>query len=494
MRVFSRAMATSPIPSAQPVSSALPGGLSRADARRLLVRRSPFAFVPGWAWLAVIAAACVGLALAGQLAVVFAVLLVVGVVVLAAGPLRRPAYGLLVTAQSQTAIHRLVTDTAAGVGQPPPDGVWLVPIANAMAVHRRRAWYRGGRVDVILGLPLVEVLDADALAAVVAHELAHVRVADALLDTLLVVRARLVNDVEGRGTPPRPGERRFLDLTRPVAYQVELDCDAVAARHVGPVATARSLRAAQQVALLYDSYFATVVDPLIGTWLFPADFYEGWQAWWAKPEALRAAAALEAELDAGEAATATHPNLAQRLALLDAYAAPAGYDELPPTVPLADPETIRQQAVAALAGRQCQVVPFAEVPEHAYDPNLNSGARDTLAAARGLDASVVDARGVLALVGRGLGSALAERLNPALLGEVGAVRANSTHRALLKAVTATVCADLRARGWRWRSPLSRFVLYPPDGSTGADVEQLAAAYLSPTGAQWDRQRLVGLLS
>ena len=84
-----------------------------------------------------------------------------------------PEDGLLLTLADAPALFREIERVRAQVGAPALDAVYLNSECNASIRQHRRLW--GGTRNVLwLGLPLLELLSADACRAILAHECAHI--------------------------------------------------------------------------------------------------------------------------------------------------------------------------------------------------------------------------------------------------------------------------------------------------------------------------------
>ena len=83
-----------------------------------------------------------------------------------------PEDGLLLTPADAPALFREIEQVRAQVGAR-ADAVYLNSECNASIRQHRRLW--GGTRNVLwLGLPLLELLSADACRAILAHECAHI--------------------------------------------------------------------------------------------------------------------------------------------------------------------------------------------------------------------------------------------------------------------------------------------------------------------------------
>lgn len=195
---------------------------------------------PQWQWEAVIP----GLVVAATAATLFRGLWL---------PFSAPPGECLASAEAP-ALHAEVDRIRRQIGARPLDGIFIDGELNAAAVHLpRAAGLLPGRHYLILGLPLLQLLDRNELAAVVAHEFGHFQ-ADhgrfpAWIYRVRLAWRRVAVQLEGRSFAAQIPLRVFLRwyvprleaLSLVVARQQELAADAVAARVAGPAAAGRAL-------------------------------------------------------------------------------------------------------------------------------------------------------------------------------------------------------------------------------------------------------------
>ena len=268
----------------EPRSGAGPGAtaLTRTEARWFLLRYGgPLALVPSLLQPFVILLAAVALAAA----------------IRQPWPLLLPVVGLaipvwlhrdssaVVDEQDEPELHAFVGEIARALGSRPPDRVVLDPSPNAG--FRRSRTTR--RTELRLGIPLLVGLDDDALAAVIAHELAHglqgrQGFGDAdLVARLVQARRRVTSSMAaGRRRPmTRSYDRlaRFLAATQPLARAMETDADRAAIAVVGPAAMEAALRSSDRVDAALALYQGFVVNPLVAGGARPRSMLEGFTRW-----------------------------------------------------------------------------------------------------------------------------------------------------------------------------------------------------------------------
>ena len=266
-------------------SAALAGmALSRARARWYLLRfGGPLALVPSLL----------------QPVVAIAISVAIAVVVHHPWPLLLPALwlaipllgrrdtGLQVTAHDEPELWALVGDVAEALGAPLPQHLALDASPNASF---RRAG-RTRRTELRLGVPLLVTLDAPALEAVVAHELAHAvqlnhrsGFGDAgLLERLVQTRQRVVAQQAMRRRPASAAQgglaARFLWDTQPLARALETDADRAAIAVVGAETLAGALRAADRADAALALYRGFVVEPTLAGGVRPPAVLDGFTRW-----------------------------------------------------------------------------------------------------------------------------------------------------------------------------------------------------------------------
>ena len=268
----------------EPRSGPGPGAtaLTRTEARWFLLRYGgPLALVPSLLQPFVILLAAVALAAA----------------IRQPWPLLLPVVGLaipvwlhrdssaVVDEQDEPELHAFVGQIARALGSHPPDRVVLDPSPNA-GFRRSRATRR---TELRLGIPLLVGLDDDALAAVIAHELAHGLqgrrgFGDAdLVARLVQARRRVTSSMatDRRRPMTRSHDRlaRFLAATQPLARAMETDADRAAIAVVGPAAMEAALRSSDRVDAALALYQGFVVNPLVAGGARPRSMLEGFTRW-----------------------------------------------------------------------------------------------------------------------------------------------------------------------------------------------------------------------
>ncbi len=211
-----------------------------------------------------------------------------------------------------------VADVARRLGARTPQQLRLtyLPCCGVVAWKRSRA--------LVLGLPLLDVLNRAEMRAVLAHELAHLARGDATRSARL---SRFVQGldgaIDGLETPSRSPLRAWAKLCRgladrlhaPIARGQEARADRASAAIAGGEAAASALVKVAAVQPLFrevlEHYDATNPDT--------PNLYAFFRAFWSRlPEELRTS--IRHQLLANEqAASDAHPPLIDRLAIVQSY-------------------------------------------------------------------------------------------------------------------------------------------------------------------------------
>jgi heat shock protein HtpX len=305
----------------------------------------------------------------GFVTVALAITIIVKVV-----PRRDPfvAPGPRVTPEEQPELTRLVDEVAQAVGLSTPDATYLVADVNA-GVFETRSLSR--RRVLVLGMPLLEVVSADELRAILAHEFGHYVAGDARFsrwtyrtrESVLRVSAMQWSEkyqpwiVAWVRWPFRMYARLFLRVTSAITRRQELAADALAARVAGTAAQVGALRRTAACGPAFDGYWSNEVVPALANGLRPpigAGFREFLSV-------ERIDAAVRRELDTALERDEhdpydSHPTLRQRLAALGAGPDDDRAVEGPPaSTLLRDHAGLEAGVVRALAGDLVDTMPEA---------------------------------------------------------------------------------------------------------------------------------------
>ncbi|NNN36256.1 M48 family metalloprotease [Streptomyces sp. S3(2020)] len=472
------------------------GRLSAADERPAPSVRPPSA-LREWplvaamltlAWLPPLAAAValpVLLARAGNPTAALLPVVVTLLSVLAAVVARRRIPGRAVRPRDEPELAALVQDVAERLGFRAPLLVRIVPDVQASL---SRATVSGIRAYVlVLGLPVLRTLTADQLAAVVAHELAHVRhVGHRRTSWLLMARHALTAELKPRFRPTAPVAAPLLRATQSRAWRTETDSDADAARLLGKATTAAALERSIRLNSVYEGLglrWWSVLAQHDGS--YPQDFYDALDTAVRDPHVDRSAARAVAEHDALDPyATAGHPPLADRLAALpDADAVTAYRDE---PLPLRTGPALEQWCVGQLAEqgrarrgrRDRHTAPrptrLLALPPDRLRQLLEDKGPSPLQRATEQDSPARALHSALDAIADGTWPRLARRIERGIRRAPRPVRPAYSRTVLTGAMVLALATVLRDAGWthpsRWRTS----VLTSPDG-TVLDLSELLTA-------------------
>jgi Zn-dependent protease with chaperone function len=246
-----------------------------------------------------------------------------------------PPAGHRLQPEEAPALHALIERLRLEAGVPPLAGVVIDDSLNAAAASRPRALgLLGERHDLVLGLPLLQLLDRDELAAVIAHEFGHFRGSHGRLSAWVYrLRRGWAGVAEamarmGHGLNwivLRPFFRWYLPhfdaWSFVLAREDEYAADAVSARLAGAEAQISALIRLEHAAdWLQRRCWAPMEARMRAQPQPPLSICAEIARWLAEappPDPVRVLAAAEREIDVED----THPTLPQRIAAFGASAA-----------------------------------------------------------------------------------------------------------------------------------------------------------------------------
>jgi heat shock protein HtpX len=156
-------------------------------------------------------------------------------------PDRFSAPGPLLSAASQPRLFAAIQEVASATDQAMPEEVYLVTDLNAWVAQRGGVMGFGSRRVMGLGLPLLQVLSATELRAVLAHEFGHYHGRDTKLGPWIYkTRAAIGRTLEGLAAHSSALQEPFiwygnlfLRVSHAVSRRQELTADELAAVTVG---------------------------------------------------------------------------------------------------------------------------------------------------------------------------------------------------------------------------------------------------------------------
>lgn len=219
------------------------------------------------------ALACSAFMLAGILGTVIGLtcLAIAGVIAWTVFP--RPSKSIVtlprVTPTQEPMLFKAISEVAHALGQTPPAAVYISPDINA-SVCEHGGWLGfGSQRQMILGLPLAQVLTVAEFKSVIAHEFGHFQAGDTKLGPwiyrLRVSIAQSLDRVEWGllEIPTLWFGKLFLRASMGLSREKEFQADAAAARIAGPTATADALRKINTVSPLFPAYWESEAIPLL---------------------------------------------------------------------------------------------------------------------------------------------------------------------------------------------------------------------------------------
>ncbi|HWE38848.1 MAG TPA: M48 family metallopeptidase [Isosphaeraceae bacterium] len=259
-------------------------------------------------------------------------------------------YGPVIAYADAPVLFAAIGEVARRLGVRPPEQVRLayLPCCGVVAWRRTRA--------LMLGLPLLHVLNLAELRAVLAHELAHLARGDA---TRAVRSARFVAALgraldrrEGRARGPlhawaRFCHRRAAVLLEPISRGQEARADRLAAAIAGGDAAAAAL---VKVALV-QPLFREVLDHYDPTDPDLPNLYAFFRSFWNRlPEPLQTSMRLRVLAGYQAPRDPAHPPLPDRLAIVQSYPRRNSHESSPVKHPLGDLEPLEQMLHNRLFG------------------------------------------------------------------------------------------------------------------------------------------------
>ncbi len=322
---------------------------------------------------------------------------------------------------AQPALWALVSDIAERLGVPPPDGIFLIADVNAYVIQNKRL-FRSTQLRLLLGMGILHLLTRPQLAAVLAHELAHLHNGDADTAPMRNVARDLFSlTAQGlAGSTLGDLALKGLHATQGKTREAEHAADAEAVRLVGRELYTEALVRSSLGTSLFELFVHQDVAPLLEIGWVPDNLFDGFVPF------IDASAPIQgAGLSATLAAAATqlgdsHPALMDRLAHLrtvDEPADPLVFDDGPAIELIADREALEREATEAWAGRlpvmgALKPVAWADVAEQVLAPWMVE--RAGMIAARAQAAPLPALRTLLARLDETAPAALARELEPAL--------------------------------------------------------------------------------
>ncbi len=228
-------------------------------------------------------------------------------------------FGPILKRSEAPRLFDILADLAAQLDIRPPEEVRLafLPCCGVVAWRRSRA--------LLLGLPLLPVLDVQELRAILAHELAHLARGDATWSARLIrsveILDRALDDPDSRTWGPLRwwalGCRRVaLDLLKPIARGQEARAD----RRSAAIAGGRNASSALVKVALVQPLFRELLEVLDIEDASSRNLYATFRLFWERlPEPLVDAMRMRILTSTESPVQSPHPPLADRVAQLQSY-------------------------------------------------------------------------------------------------------------------------------------------------------------------------------
>lgn len=383
--------------------------------------------------------------------------------------------GVPLSRDAEPRLWSLIDGVAAEMDTTPPDEVRAVDSVNAYVYESGGLLgLRRGRRHMGIGLGLVQVLTADQLRAVLAHELGHYVGGDTRLGAVNYrAGASIGRTVHHLGARTLLGRvfaaygALFLRVSLAVRRRQELTADIAAVRVGGREAFVSALREVHAAAPAYEQLLGRYVAPVWASRQRPDDLFAGFRALLAEPRRQHELEALRNDSDAASSNPYdSHPSLGARI--VHAETLPDGdrpRDTAPARSLFNDIVALERHVTRVLSERVTGTsidvgLTWEQAARQAYGPAMLAEVRQLLDAVAAVDGGPRPAD--LARLCRVLEGPAAQQLAAAVAGDLGAVpqqHRSAVQSALLHArlVTVVACAlvEQRAATWRlsWAGPL-----------------------------------------
>lgn len=285
-----------------------------------------------------------------------------------------------ITAEQHPLLFVELRRIATATGQPMPAHVYLAPDVNAFVAQRGGWMGIGSRRVMGIGLPLMRVLSADELCAVLAHEMGHFYGGDTRLGPWIYkTRAALIRTVVNLQHAHAAEQWiavpflaihalfrwlliGFLRVSQAISRAQEHSADAVAVRAVGRRALIEGLKKTHAASLAHPVYMRSEVAPLLSRGRLPA-IGEGFTRFLSSERLARVLdEALAHELAEGSADPFdSHPPLRERIEAVSAIAGPTRPPDARGAIELLQgADALEAADLRARAGRRLEPIAWSD--------------------------------------------------------------------------------------------------------------------------------------
>jgi len=394
----------------------------------------------------------------------------------AAATSRHPLPGRAIRPANEPELAALVQGVAERLGFRVPLLVRVIPVPDAGLIATKVA---GVRVFVlVLGWPLLRVLTAAQLAAVVAHELAHeLHIADRRTSRLLAARESLVESMDNGVHVPAAVAGKLLRATQRRSWELETAADASSADVAGSTAVRGALERSGLISAAFEIFGERWASSLADDGSYPQDLYDALDAAMGDAHVARLVAAASQAADEADTldpyGISTHPPLNTRVAAVPERPQ-SDWDPNQP-VPVHDGEAVDRWCVQELVGSEdpsdeLRPVRVLDCAPERFDVPVGE-ANAALVEATGCDSVPAAMAAILEAIADGTWLRLARAIDPEIGSAPPALRAAVGRDVLVGCLGRAVCGGLLDAGWHRSSRWLTSALVNPDGED-VDVRQL----------------------
>jgi heat shock protein HtpX len=236
------------------------------------------------------------------------------------------APGLSLDSEKQPEIFKLISEMAQKTQQKLPSEVFLTADLNAGVFEYGGFWGLKSRRVLLIGLPLLQVLNVTELRSVIAHEFGHYFKGDTKLgpwvyktrSAILRTVAALSQHSNFIQTPFILYGKIFLRITHGISRHQEYTADRLAAEIIGKTTVIETLQKIQATSLAFSDYWVSEVIPVLTQGYRPS-ITEGFQYYLnsTRYKEIVEPGVRGIQTDMSSCPYDTHPTLKERVAALN---------------------------------------------------------------------------------------------------------------------------------------------------------------------------------